>query len=300
MTVLFGCLCVILSGITAGCLWKIRVMRKSAEELTVQFEKRIKEDTNVGIEISSRDSKMRQLALGMDRQIRIFREEQRRYLQGNQELKDAAANFSHDLRTPMTAAWGYLDLLKQEEMSEEAGEYLQIISERIQAMKELTEEMFQYSKIGSRTQEYEKISLNRMLEETAADFYGVLTQASIEPEIRIPEQQVFCYGNPQSVKRILANLFSNGVKYSRGDLEVVLKEDGSISFSNRAPFMDPMQVGFLMERFYTVENGERSSGLGLHIVKVLAEEMNGKVSAVYDRKAGKLRITVLFPAATCG
>ena len=138
MTVLFGCFCVILLGITAGCLWKIRVMRKSAEELTIQFEKRIKEDTNVGIEISSRDSKMRQLAQGMDRQIRTFREEQRRYLQGNQELKDAAANLSHDLRTPMTAAWGYLDLLEQEDMSEEARESLQIISERIQAMKGLT------------------------------------------------------------------------------------------------------------------------------------------------------------------
>lgn len=295
MTVLFGCFCVILLGITAGCLWKIRVMRKSAEELTIQFEKRIKEDTNVGIEISSRDSKMRQLAQGMDRQIRTFREEQRRYLQGNQELKDAAANLSHDLRTPMTAAWGYLDLLEQEDMSEEAREYLQIISERIQAMKGLTEEMFQYSKIGSQGQKNQKISLNRVLEETAADFYGVLTQASIEPEIRIPERQVFCYGNLQSVKRILANLFSNGMKYSHGDLEIVLEENGSVSFSNRAPFMDPIQVGSLMERFYTVESGEQSAGLGLHIVKVLAEEMNGTVSAVYDRKEGKLRITVCFP-----
>ena len=78
-----------------------------------------------------------------------MREERARFRQGDQELKRAIANSSHDLRTPLTAVFGYLDLLEKEEKSRKAEEYLAVIRDRSEAMKQLTEDLFTYSLAAS-------------------------------------------------------------------------------------------------------------------------------------------------------
>lgn len=271
-------------------------MRRAADELRETFADRLKNDTNVGISISTSDKKMRQLAADMDRQLKLLRKAQLNYMQGDRELKAAVTNMSHDLRTPLTAICGYMELLKQEPLSDPARSYLGIIENRVQALKNLTEELFRYSVILSADFDTEKktLSLNAALEETAAAYYGALKNAGIEPLISMPETEICRTLNRQALMRILSNLMDNAVKYSKNNLSITLAQDGSITFGNQTDTLDELTAGRLFDRFFTVESGERSTGLGLSIAKTLTEEMGGSVKA--DFQNGFLSITLHFPA----
>lgn len=271
-------------------------MRRAADELRETFADRLKSDTNVGISISTPDKKMRRLAADMDRQLKLLRKAQLNYMQGDRELKAAVTNMSHDLRTPLTAICGYMELLKQEPLSDPARSYLDIIENRVQALKNLTEELFRYSVILSADFDTEKktLSLNAALEETAAAYYGALKNAGIEPLISMPETEICRTLNRQAFMRILSNLMDNAVKYSKNNLSITLAQDGSITFGNQTDTLDELTAGRLFDRFFTVESGERSTGLGLSIAKTLTEEMGGSVKA--DFQNGFLSITLHFPA----
>ena len=67
------------------------------------------------IDISSSDKYMRSLASSINVQLRRLRDERHRFVRGDAELKNAVTNISHDLRTPLTAIFGYLDLLEKQE-----------------------------------------------------------------------------------------------------------------------------------------------------------------------------------------
>lgn len=294
MVWLLAALCVLLLVVVFILILKVRSVHRAALELSAEFEKRLDTDTNVGIDISTSDRKMRALAADMDRQLKLLRKEHIRYTCGDHELKTAITNISHDLRTPLTAICGYMDLLSQEETSDTVKEYLFIIGNRVEALKELTEELFRYSVILSvdTYEEREDVSLNNALEECLAAYYAAFKEAGIEPEIQIPERMIWRRLNAQALSRILSNLVGNAIKYSDGDFAVRLCEDGTFFFHNRADGLDEVSVGHLFDRFFTVENGRHSTGLGLAIAKTLTEEMQGQIEAKYQD--GALEISLWF------
>lgn len=275
---------------------KICLMKKSAREISESFLDRLTEDTNTLIDISSRDRHMRKLAQEINIQLNKLKEERHRFQQGDRELKDAVTNISHDLRTPLTAVCGYLDLLEREETSEDAGRYLAVIRSRTEILRQLTEELFRYSVFTSAADKApgEPVILNRLLEDSISAFYAALKQRGITPRITLPEEKIRRTLSRSACSRLFGNLISNALKYSDGDLEITLKDTGEIIFSNHASRLDRIQVERLFDRFYTVETASsRSNGLGLSIARTLTEQMGGAISAGYED--GILRICILFP-----
>lgn len=274
-------------------LIKIGLLKKSADEIGRGFAKRLTSDTNTLIDISSHDKHMRNLASTVNTQLRILRVERQRYQQGDAELKEAVTNISHDLRTPLTAISGYLQLLDKEEKSEDVTRYIEMISNRTQVLKNLTEELFLYSVITSeKTMKVETVILQDVLEESLAASYGALTQRGINPEIKITEQRVERLLDRSALTRVFENIISNAVKYSDGDLSVKMSEDGTIEFSNKASNLNSITTGRLFDRYYTVETGRSSTGLGLSIAKLLSERMGGSITAEYQH--GRLYIVLRF------
>lgn len=272
---------------------KLYLVEKSAQEITEAFADRLQTDTNTLIDISSRDKKMRKLADQINAEFRLLRKERRRYQQGDQELKDSVTSISHDLRTPLTAICGYLNLLKHEEKSDTVGEYLEQIQNRVDALTSLMEELFRYSVVtSSRELNPERVNVVSVLEESLLSFYGVMQEKDILPEIALPEDAVWRMLDINALNRILSNIISNALKYSDGDFVVDMKENGVITFSNTAKTLNPVIVGRLFDRFYTVETSYYSTGLGLSIAKLLTERMGGMINADYS--GDKLSITVKF------
>ena len=292
MIYLLYALCAILIMIICVLLAKIFLLRKAADEIRTEFAARLAAETNTGIDVSTSDPKMRQLAADIDKQIKLLRKEHIRYSQGDRELKEAVTNISHDLRTPLTAICGYMELLGREDTSEAVRKYLDIIENRIGTLKQLTEELFRYSVVVSAIQydSRETVALNQVLEESVAAYYCALKEKGIDPEISIPEARIERQLNKAALSRILGNVISNAIKYSGGDLHICLSGQGVITFSNRAENLNEVSVGRLFDRFYTVETGQNSTGLGLSIARVLTEQMGGRISANYS--SGRLNIVI--------
>ena len=275
---------------------KIYLLRKSVREIEDGFVERLTTDTNTLIDISSHDKAVKDLANTINGQLRQLREERHRFCQGDRELKDAVTNISHDLRTPLTAICGYLDLLEQEEKSEAAERYTEIIRNRTELLKQLTEELFRYSIVlaDENDRAREPVVLNHVLEESIAAFYTSFRERGIQPDIRLPKQPVVRMLDPVTLPRVFSNLLHNAMKYSDGDLQITLTQDGEITFINQASSLNEVQVGRLFDRFYTVETARKSTGLGLAIARRLVGQMGGSISTEY--KDGKLCIRILFPA----
>lgn len=286
MVYLLGVLCAVLIVVNGILIMKIKGMRRAADEICQEIDARLGRDTNVGIDLTISDGKMRLLAAEIDRQMRRLRKEHIRYLQGDKELKEAVTNISHDLRTPLTAICGYMELLEQEEVSQKVRGYLAVVQERIDTLKQLTEELFRYSLVVSANQyeERESVNLNRALEESIAGYYGALKEAGITPRICIPEEKVLRQLNKAALSRILANVIGNAVKYSDGDLGITLSGDGCIVFRNHAKEMNQVLAERLFDRFYTVETGKNATGLGLSIARALTEQMGGEICASYEEE----------------
>jgi Signal transduction histidine kinase len=287
-------LCGVFMATVIVLLFRLRLVQKNVDEIHTELARHLSEDTNTLISISSRDRHIRRLAETLNVQLRDLRKQRRRYLSGDEELKAAVTNISHDLRTPLTAICGYLDLLEAEEKSENAARYIALIQSRAQALKQLTEEFFRYSVILSVGEAFqlEDININAALEESIAAFYPDLVKRGIAPVIQMPEKQIRRQANLAALSRVFGNILSNALKYSDGDLEITLLDSGEIIFANTASKLDEVQVGKLFDRFFTVEAARNSTGLGLAISKALTEQMNGSITAEY--RSGKLFVHIVL------
>ena len=286
------CVCFIL--VIAVLAVKLIRLHRTMDEICTELKEKMDIDTNTLITISNGSRHMRRLAAELNIQLRLLVKERRRQQSCDFELKEAMTNISHDLRTPLTAICGYLDLLKSEEKSEAADRYLSIIENRAKVLKQLMEELFQYSVITSTIDHstYEIVTINSVLEESVSAYYAALKGRGIVPSISIPNQKIKRKLDRKALSRVFGNIIGNAIKYSGGDLQIVMSENGDIMFSNSAPQMDEIQVGKLFDRFYTVDDAKKSTGLGLSIAKTLTEQMNGKINAEY--KNGKLNIHIAF------
>ena len=277
-------------------LGKILAMRLSLRELGIEFAKRSSLDTNTRIGISSRDPELRKLASRINETLASLRQSYHRYRQGDAEVRNAITNITHDLRTPLTAICGYIELAQKKKDIAEIEKYLAIIAERADYMRKLTEELFEYSvATGGEIKEDKKdVNLGRVLEECIMQYYPVLQERGIEPEVEITEQSVIRKLYPSCVERIFSNLISNALKYSDGDLQITLKKDGVLRIANTASALSSVEVGKLFDRFFTVETARSggSHGLGLSIVKTFAERMGCPIQAIYEN--GMLVIEIRF------
>ena len=272
---------VLFAVITAALVIKIISLKTAARSIKRQFAEKLETDTNTVISIHSADRDMRGLAGSINTQLKKLRAEHNRYVSGDAELKAAITNISHDLRTPLTAICGYLEVMKKEEKSEQMEKYLDIIGGRAELMKQLTEELFRYSVILSSDADadIEELSVNQVLEDCIMGYYAALSEKGITPEIELCEEKVIRKVNKNALARTFNNLMNNALKYSGGDLFISLSAEGEIIFSNTAADLTKVQVERLFDRFYTVQAARNSTGLGLSIARTFIEQMNGSISA---------------------
>ena len=208
------------------------------------------------------------------RQLRL--ETQKR----EQELKYTMTCISHDIRTPLAGAMGYLQLL--EEDPERQTEYLDIVRERLEKLEELLEELFLYTRLqgGSLPLECETTAALPPLWDALAEFYPQLEAAGVEPKLRFDREDMTVWASPEALGRVYRNLIANALRHGGGGLTISGQEQ-TICFSNELPPGPNPDPERLFDRFYqsSPDRAAGGAGLGLSIVRELMERMGGQASA---------------------
>lgn len=264
---------------------KIYLIKNSIREIRKNLNKIINSDTNNLLTISSGDKDIIGLTNDLNIELQKLRKLRLQYENGNQELKKSITNISHDMRTPLTAINGYVELMKESEKNNKQEKYIKIVERKTKDLIELTEQLFDFSKtmdIGMKINK-EKCCINEILEETIANYYIIFKEKNIEPQIEITANRIYKIIDRNTIVRVFENILSNIIKYSSGNCKIILNEDGKIIFSNKATSLDATSVKKIFNRYYTVENAKKSTGLGLSIAKQLIELNEGNIVARYEQ-----------------
>lgn len=261
---------------------KLYFIKKSIKEIRIDLKEILKSDTNNLIRISTNDRDIKELAKDLNVELKNLREQRLQYENGNQELKKTITNISHDIRTPLTAISGYIDLMKEDKKEE----YLKIVERKTNDLISLTESLFDYAKIVDIGEEMAKDNccINEILEEALVNYYTILKEKNIIPEIKISSKKIYRTINKNTLIRVFENILSNVSKYSNGNFKVMLEDSGKIIFSNKATSLDATTVEKIFNRYFTVENAKKSNGLGLSIAKQLIELNGGNITAKYVKE----------------
>ena len=271
---------------------KLYLIKHSIKEIKNDFTDVLESDTNNIITISSSDKDIKALTISLNNNLIELRNQKLKYENGNQELKKIITNISHDLRTPLTAINGYIDLLEEEDISKTQEKYLKIIQKKSNELNELTEQLFEFSKTMDVDINIKKENccINEILEETLISYYNIFKEKNIIPTVLICNEKIYKAINKNSLIRIFENILSNVLKYSSGDFKVELKSNGEIIFSNKAISLDATTVQKIFDRYFTVENAKKSTGLGLAIVKQLVELNSGSIEANFIKDMLTIKI----------
>ena len=293
-------ICVLLAIALTLAVIKIVLLRRGFDELTENIEDQVSGKTQIPVTLTTSDPHARHTAEILNRELKNLGRERNAYLDGNRKVAEAVTGISHDIRTPLTAINSYLDLMADEKDEDLKAQYLERIKSRTLSLSDLADELFKYSTstdperypVQTENIASEPIDICRVLEECMLSFYAGFKKRGIEPDIEIPDEPVFVLCDKKSANRIFENIIGNAIKYANNDLKVKLDPKGQVIFSNPAPDLTPVSAAKLFDRYFTVNEGHASTGLGFSIAKELITRNNGTIEA--DLKDGILMITVSF------
>lgn len=210
------------------------------------------------------------------------------YQQKKHDLENMLTNISHDLRTPLTSAMGYIDIIKNSDLSrEEKAREFYIVEQRLERLEELLNSFFEFSKIISQNKPPDKKMLNLIgiLEESMAHYYDDYCCQDREIKFEYDKSRIEFFSNKNMLMRIFDNLIGNAYKHGTGNLLISVTQTDMIRIHFKNDLYDSnLDVSRIFDEFYTtdISRTKGSTGLGLAISKQFAQMLGGNISAEYD------------------
>lgn len=268
------------------------------ENMNNQLKLVTDKNTNSKISLSSSKKKLEKLALKINKILEEKQEDKLKYKQEDLKIRQSIANISHDLRTPLTSIMGYMQLMEDNNISnEEKKQYMNIIKNRTESLRILITSFYELSRLEANEYkfDFQLLDLSTMLSELVVSFYNDFVDKGIEPSIDIDNKVSLINGDEKSIKRIISNLIHNILKYGEKFVDISLENcDEYIitKFTNDAPNLKDEDVEQLFDRFFTANRARtgESTGIGLAITQQLVNQMGHEIYA--DLSEGKLSIII--------
>lgn len=213
-------------------------------------------------------------------------------------------NVSHDLKTPLTSVVGYLELIKKEELSDVVRDYVDVITERVDKLKEMIESLFSLAKASSGNVELhmEKFEVNRLLEQILADMKDKIDESTLEVVTQFTKGNTELTTDNMYFYRICQNLIENALKYSAKETRVFIKtyaKEGNklcLEITNTAGYLMDFKKEDILERFARADQARNTegNGLGLAIVSTYANALGGEFDIQMD--CDQFKAWLIFPS----
>ncbi|SDL25005.1 sensor histidine kinase [Natronincola ferrireducens] len=238
----------------------------------------------------------------MSNRLKENYEREKKIEQGKNDLIVAV---SHDLKTPLTSIIGYLEIINKNSntYNHEEIEYLNIAYEKSKGLKDLIDELFEYTKLANDYVVLEKSPCNMVIlvKQVVGEYIPLLKQKNISVEIDCHSKELWCEIDVQSIIRVLDNIIKNAEKYSfeNTELKVFIGKIGNeikITFQNAGEHIAGEELEKIFDKMYRLDKSRNQriegSGLGLAISRRIIELHGGKIWAQCDGNIVKFNITL--------
>ena len=280
-------------------LFSFFLLKKNIREMTKELRRTRQEAYNRNLRITLVDKDLEELASELNENISYQKKMKLEEEHSRKVLEQSVSDIAHDLRTPLTVIRGDLRMLREEQLSEKGREYLEAADRRAEVLKNMVDEFFELSLIesGDLSVEKEKIDLTAFLAEFIIDNESMIRSKGLEPDIRLPEKSIIINADKGMLTRIMSNLLNNICKYAKKSFMLAVdgKDGGAvITLENEIADDAGIDTEHIFDRTYRADKARRdgSAGLGLYIVKLLVEKMDGSIEALAEDGRLKFRITL--------
>lgn len=295
-------LATIVIGTLAFRLWRYR---KQIEHIITEIMTLNGEDTNHRVSSFCRVGKTGELIDQINVLNDRHKEAQRTLKRENRIYKESIIGISHDIRTPLTSAKGYVQMLGKGELSQEKRhEYTNRVERRLNDLTDMLDRLFEYARIeaGELSFEPERFNAVSAFADVVSGFYDEFAKKGCEPMVQIPDAPCFVMVDRQAFSRVIENLIKNALVHGTGEYRISLARDEKwlrILVANQTNSIEPSDIERIFDRFYTTDQSgsRKTTGLGLAIVKRFVEQMGGSAEATLDGTYFTIRVKVpLLPA----
>lgn len=282
---------VLMTGVSFFCLIRLGRYRRQIRHMVEELSMMQQEDTDHRLSSCCRAGRTQEVILLMNQIVGRYRSERVLLRRENRAYRESITSISHDIRTPLTSAKGYLQMLSEGTRSDPASvnkcrEYIAAVERRVDDVTDLLNQLFEYTRIeaGSMAFSMERINLTNLFADTVSMFYDDFVKKGCEPVVDIPQTPCYVLADRHALVRIIENLIRNALVHGTGDYRLaLLKQDGAVCLcvSNRTDSIEERDLDRIFDRFYTtdVSRTHKATGLGLAIVRQFAEHMDGRVEA---------------------
>lgn len=263
------------------------------------------EDTNFFLTAASGVGETGEIISTLNRILEKNRRVREKLIRENRSYRESITSISHDIRTPLTSAKGYMQMMQSRNVPEEKRmEYAQVVERRLDDLAGMLDQLFLYARIeaGELALHMEEIQAGVLFAETISLFYADFEEKNCEPQVYIEKEPCRIRADRQAFVRIVENLIKNALVHGTGGFELSLRRDGqdaAVRVSNQTDSIGPEDIGRIFDRFYTtdISRSRRSTGLGLAIVQELAQQMGGEARARLEEGVFSIEVRFALAAA---
>lgn len=280
---------------------RVIILKREIKSIGNQLKETREKSYNKQVQIALIDNDLSEMTLQVNKNLDYQKQLKLNQEKIEKQMKQSISDITHDLRTPLTVIKGNLQMIcKDQGISDQNLEYIKICEEKADTLKEMVDGFFELSVLESDQNEVpiHKVNATNILMQFVIDHEALIREKNLVPEISFPEKTINILGDEAFINRMLSNLLNNILKYGKNGfrIELVEKPDElvSIKFSNRVESDNHIDTERMFDRTYRADRArhENGAGLGLYIVKLLAEKQNASVNAYIENN--NLVIEMIF------
>lgn len=271
---------------------RLLLYKKQVRHMLKELELAKSSDTNAIFTSAVKIGQTQQVIDALNCVLEKYRRKTKRLLRENQSYRESIASISHDIRTPLTSAKGYMQMIQKDGLSmEKKMQYAKTVERRLADLSDMLEQLFLYARMeaGELTLHPQLINACGLFADTISMFYEDFCKKNCEPSIELPSLPCWLFVDRQAFIRVIENLVKNALAHGNGNYRMSLRKEGKtavLCVSNETDSIAQSDICHIFDRFYTTDRStsRKTTGLGLSIVKGLAGQMGGEVDARLEGK----------------